>query len=109
MPVQFNSIARIKGHTAHARLLQNLGMPIGYIPRADLPSPFAYSPTDEVYSFAKTGVPAKRVILRETSHGIRQLFEVPDAVRVYADEATAEDAFSHPAKYEQTIRPNCPI
>lgn len=75
----------VRSHAGIGRVRAEFSKPIGFIPRVkSIPSPYASSPTDVVYEWKKT-----KVIVRETSHKVYQLFEVPVTETIYQDEEDA--------------------
>jgi hypothetical protein len=68
-------IKRIKvltGYAAHARWMSEVGEEmVGEIPRQNVPSPYAYSPTHTVWNWN-----GKNVIVVETQHRRYEVFEV---------------------------------
>ncbi len=89
-------IKRIRSHTGHAQFLatgvlvdfNGEARTFGYIPRTDIPSPYAYSPTHVVY---RTDTEAQLyVIIVETSHRCFDVFAVPVEDTIYANERAAE-------------------
>jgi len=66
-------VKRLRGSTAQARFLAQCE-DAGQIPRrADIPSPYAYSPEHNVLRYGN-----KRVILVETAHQRFDVFDVSD-------------------------------
>ena len=64
----------ISSDTGLARWYNELDIkPLGEIPRQDIPSPYFYSPTHEVYAWK-----GKRVINVETAHTRFEIFDVGD-------------------------------
>jgi hypothetical protein len=74
-----------RSYSGHARLLVELGEPIGYTALIrEIPSPYRYSPAWTVYHYK-----GRPVVLAETAHRCFQLFYIAeDAI---TDEATATD------------------
>ena len=74
VPAGFKRIKRINSHTGHARYLAEEAVEdIGEIPRTNIPSPYAYSPTHLV---SRT-TDGKRVIIVETAHKQYDVYEIP--------------------------------
>jgi hypothetical protein len=71
----FKRIKRITTHVGYGRFLAKLEDTNLEIPRTDLPSPYAYSPTHTVFNF--DGMP---VFIVETAHKTYDVFRVPDSV-----------------------------
>lgn len=86
----FKVLKSINSYTGYGRIISEFDEePVGYIPRVqDIPSPYAYSPTDIVYKWN-----GKNVISRETKHKYYQVFEVPHDVKIYKKEDEAERVF----------------
>ena len=84
--MEFKKLKRITSHAGYARFLQevqgaehNEYAPAGYIPRVmSIPSPYASSPTDNVWTWN-----GKNIIIRETSHKVYEVFEVPAGVVIH--------------------------
>jgi hypothetical protein len=78
-------IKRITSHVGVARFYAEALM-TGVIPRqADIPSPYSYSPTWNVFEWK-----GKNVIVRETAHKQYDVFEVPaEMIQPELPEATA--------------------
>lgn len=75
----------VNSHVGYGRHLEELGDPVGYTARhTNVPSPYAYSPTDRVHNWK-----AKHVFTRETSHKRYQTFEVPKDSKIHKDEEDA--------------------
>ena len=67
-------IQRMTSHSGHARCLAECDdTPYCIARQADIPSPFAYSPTWNVYWYRE-----QYVIIRETAHKRYDVFSVPN-------------------------------
>ena len=91
-------LLRITSHAGHARYLASLTEgPLGFIPRqADIPSPYAYSPTHTVYHDPTRGP----VIIVETRHKTFDVFRVDhDVTTVYATDEFATQAATREEKH----------
>lgn len=72
-------IKTIRSHVGLSRYMSSwTSMPIGTIPRQEnIPSPYRYSPTETVY-----GMGEKRVFVKETSHKVYEIYEVPADIKL---------------------------
>lgn len=87
------SLPRLKtipSHSGYARwIAETSDEPVGYIARAtvaDIPSPYAYSPSKAVYEWK-----GKRVVSFETAHKRYEVFEVPADWTVFPSDAIATE------------------
>lgn len=75
----------VSSHVGYGRHLEELGEPVGYTARhTNVPSPYAYSPTDQIHHWN-----GKHVFTRETSHKKYQTFEVPKGTKIHKNEDDA--------------------
>lgn len=82
-------VLRITSYAGHARYLATVADdPLGWIPRQDIPSPYAYSPTHCVLNDPRRG----GVIIVETAHRRYDVFRVDESVRVYPSDKLATNA-----------------
>lgn len=84
-------IKTITSHAGHARFLSECELnPVGYLARsqvADIPSPYAYSPSKMILSWN-----GKQVVVFETRHKRFEVFAVPADMVRYATDVEATDA-----------------
>lgn len=72
----------ISGYTQDARFWEETGEHLGYIPRQhDIPSPYSYSPTEDVFVWK-----GRAVIHKETKHRRYEVFEIPSDMKIYRKE-----------------------
>jgi hypothetical protein len=111
---------RIKVITSHAGLARWLAEtseePIGFLARADvadIPSPYAYSPTKAIYDWN-----GRAVVWFETKHKRYEVFAVPAELRRFATdeeateahiEATKPPVVTHETAYGRTVPLSFPI
>ena len=85
-------IKRINSHTGHARFLAETDGPyniVGWIPRqADIPSPYACSPTHGLYNWK-----GRLVFVVETAHKQYDVFAIPDTMTRYVTDEGATEAY----------------
>lgn len=82
-------IKRIPSHSGHARFIAATSdEPVGYIPRQQIPSPYAYSPVHTIWQWR-----GKNVFVVETSHRQYDVFEVPPTLTIEADEEIAVERY----------------
>ena len=79
------ALKTVNSHVGYGRHLDELGDHVGYTARhMNVPSPYAYSPTDRVHKWK-----GKNVFTRETSHKRYQTFEVPKDSKIHKNEEDA--------------------
>ena len=88
MTCDFQRLKVVRGHAGMARFCAELGRDLGYIPRQDIPSPYAYSPTHIVSDWQ--GQP---VIVVETAHRRHEVFLVPPYTKIYRRDKDATDVY----------------
>jgi hypothetical protein len=83
-------IKTIRSHVGYSRWLSE-AEDDSWISRkqcAEIPSPYAYSPTKFVYRWN-----GKRVVAFETSHKVYQIFALPDSIPSFPTDAEAIEAY----------------
>jgi hypothetical protein len=93
----FKLLKTIRSHVGHARWIAECDwtddgedmVSLGFIARcqrANIPSPYAYSPSTELHRWN-----GKKVFLSETSHRCYQVFEVPANVKTFKTDEEATE------------------
>lgn len=83
---------KVKTITSHAGLSRWYGevTPYGWIPRTNIRTPYASSPTHDVYLYRN-----EPVIVCETSHKRYEIYALDESETIYHTDEEATEAFIH--------------